>query len=117
MKTQTEAFLFAKDTPTEVIDEGMTRQILGFNNQIMMVKVWFKEGSQGYLHSHFHSQVAYVESGEFDVTVGSETKTLVGGDCFFMEPNIDHGAICKKAGVLIDVFSPVREDFLGGDEK
>jgi unsaturated pyranuronate lyase len=109
---QTAPFLFGKETPTEVVSEGVTRQILGFNNQIMMVRVYFEQGSEGYVHSHFHSQVAYVESGEFDVTVGDETRTLVAGDCFFMEPNISHGAVCKKAGVLIDVFSPMREDFL-----
>lgn len=109
---QTAPFLYGKNASTEVVAKGVTRQILGFNNQIMMVKVWFEEGSEGYVHSHFHSQVAYVESGEFDVTVGQETQTLVAGDCFFMEPNISHGAVCRKAGVLIDVFSPMREDFL-----
>ena len=113
---QTNAFLSGKDTKTEVVGEGVTRQILGYNNQIMMVKVWFEAGSEGYVHSHPHSQVAYVASGEFDVTVGEETRTLVAGDCFFMEPNISHGAVCRKAGVLIDVFSPVREDFLGGEQ-
>ena len=114
---QTDAFLLGVDTPTEVVGEGITRQVLGFNNQIMMVKVWFEEGSEGYLHSHFHSQVTYVASGVFDVTVGEETRTLVEGDCFFMEPNIPHGAVCKQAGVLIDVFSPLREDFLGVDKQ
>lgn len=113
---QTGAFLSGADTPTEVVDEGITRQLLGFNSQIMMVKVWFEQGAQGYIHSHFHSQVTYIESGEFEVTVGTETKTLVAGDCFFMEPNAEHGAICKQAGVLIDVFSPLREDFLEGDK-
>lgn len=116
MSTHTDAFLLGAETPTEVVDDGITRQIMGYNNQIMMVKVWFEEGAQGYLHEHFHSQVTYVESGEFDVTVGAETRTLRGGDCFFMLPNVAHGAICRKAGVLIDVFSPVREDFLGVDE-
>lgn len=111
---QTDAFLAGAEAPTESVGEGITRQILGFNNQIMMVKVWFEAGSEGYLHSHFHSQVTYVERGEFDVTVGEETRTLVAGDCFFMEPNVAHGAVCRKAGVLIDVFSPVREDFLDG---
>jgi len=104
------------ETRTEVVDEGITRQILGFNNQIMMVKVWFEEGAQGYVHSHFHSQVTYVESGEFEVTVGEETRTLRAGDCFFMVPNVDHGAVCTEAGTLIDVFSPLREDFLEGGE-
>ena len=109
---QTAPFLFGDELPLEPVAPGVNRKLMGYNNQIMMVKVFFEEGSEGYLHSHFHSQVAYVESGEFEVTVGNETKTLVGGDCFFMEPNIEHGAICKKAGVLIDVFSPMREDFL-----
>ncbi|MBR9909184.1 MAG: cupin domain-containing protein [Gammaproteobacteria bacterium] len=113
---QTDAFLSGKDLPFEYVAEGVKRQLMGYNNQIMMVKVYFEEGSEGYVHSHFHSQVAYVESGEFDVTVGDETRTLVAGDCFFMEPNISHGAICKKAGVLIDVFSPMREDFLGENQ-
>lgn len=109
---QTEAFISGVDVPLEDVAEGVTRQILGFNDQIMMVKVFFETGGEGYLHNHYHSQVTYIESGEFDVTVGEETKTLVAGDCFFMEPNISHGAVCKKAGVLIDVFSPHREDFL-----
>ena len=109
---KTDAFLMGAETAVEELGDGIRRQILGFNNQIMMVKVWFEEGSQGYIHSHFHSQVTYVAEGEFEVTVGTETRTLVEGDCFFMEPNVDHGAICKRSGVLIDVFSPVREDFL-----
>lgn len=113
---QTEAFLFGADTPVEVVDKGITRQMLGFNDQIMMVKVWFEEGAQGYIHSHVHSQVTYIESGVFDVTVGTETRTLVAGDCFFMEPYAEHGAICKEAGVLIDVFSPHREDFLEAEK-
>lgn len=113
---QTDAFITGKDLPIEAVADGVTRQIMGFNNQIMMVKVYFENGGEGYVHSHFHSQVTYVESGEFDVTVGGETKTLGPGDCFFMEQNVEHGAVCKKAGVLIDVFSPLREDFLGDDK-
>lgn len=114
---QTAPFLFGEELLVEPVAPGVTRKVMGFNNQIMMVKVNFEAGSEGYVHSHFHSQVAYVESGEFDVTVGTETKTLVAGDCFFMEPNISHGAICKKAGTLIDVFSPMREDFFEGNNK
>ena len=113
---QTDAFLSGEYTPVEVVDDGVTRQILGFNDQIMMVKVWFEEGAQGYIQSYVHSQVTYMESGEFDVTVGKETRTLVAGDCFFMEPHAEHGAVCKRAGVLIDVFSPLRKDFLETDK-
>jgi len=111
---KTGAFLKAAEVEREVVGEGIVRQILGFNNQIMMVKVWFEQGSEGYVHSHFHSQVSYVESGEFEITVGDETQVLAAGDSFFMEPNVEHGAVCKKTGVIMDVFSPIREDFLEG---
>ena len=109
---QTPAFLKGHTIEVEEVAPGMSRQMLGFNDEIMMVKVFFEEGAEGYLHAHRHSQVTYIESGEFEVTVGVAAETLGPGDCFFMEPHAPHGAVCKKAGVLIDVFSPMREDFL-----
>lgn len=114
MEKQSAIFLSGQELPIEQLGDGISRQILGYNDQIMMVKVIFSAGSEGYLHHHFHSQVTYVESGEFEVTVAGETKTMVAGDSYFMPPNVEHGAVCKRAGVLIDVFSPVREDFLEG---
>jgi len=99
----------------EAVDDGITRQFLGYNGDIMMVRVWFDQGAVGQLHSHYHSQVSYVESGTFDVTVGDETHTLKAGDSFFIPPHVEHGAVCREAGVLLDVFSPVREDFLAGE--
>jgi quercetin dioxygenase-like cupin family protein len=55
-----------------------------------------------------------VESGVFDFTIGEETRTLKTGDCAYVPPNVEHGAVCKETGVLLDIFSPVREDFLEG---
>jgi quercetin dioxygenase-like cupin family protein len=54
-----------------------------------------------------------VVSGSFKVTIGDETKVLNGGDAFYIPPNVMHGAICLEDGILIDVFSPIREDFMG----
>ena len=82
-----------------------------------MARVEFAEGAVGEIHAHPHSQASYVESGEFDVYVDGVEQRLGPGDSFYIKPNLDHGAVCCKAGVLIDVFSPVREDFLGEDQK
>ncbi|MGS2720999.1 cupin domain-containing protein [Paraglaciecola aestuariivivens] len=109
---QSDAFIFGESHPIEDLGNGMKRQLMGYNQQILMAKVWFDENAVGYVHAHHHAQVAYVESGEFEVQVGEEKRILKAGDCFFVEPNADHGAICRKAGVLLDVFSPCREDFL-----
>ena len=112
MKKESEHFIFGETHPTEDLGDGITRQIMGYNDDLMLVRNWFDEGAIGYVHAHIHSQVAYVESGEFEVQVGDVKKTLKAGDCFYVPPNADHGAVCKKAGVLLDMFNPHREDFL-----
>jgi quercetin dioxygenase-like cupin family protein len=109
--------MFGDTTPTETAGEGIKRQFCGHDDHIMVVKVEFEVGAVGYVHSHPHSQVSYVESGEFDVIIDGVEKRLGPGDSFYVHPDLDHGAVCRKAGVLLDVFSPVREDFLNEDEK
>lgn len=112
MKYQSKKFLFGKEVEWETVGDGLTRQILGYDDSILLARVKFEQGAEGYVHAHPHAQVAYVASGAFDFTVGSETRRVTAGDCVYMAPDIDHGAVCVEAGVLIDVFSPVREDFL-----
>ncbi len=115
--TQSATFVFQEQTPVETIEAGIKRQFLGFNQELMAVRVWFDKGAIGQIHKHPHSQVSYVESGRFDVTVGSETKTLSAGDSFYIAPNVPHGAICREDGVLLDMFSPIREDFIENYKK
>ncbi|MCM2678563.1 cupin domain-containing protein [Echinimonas agarilytica] len=113
MMIQSEHFLFGDDIPVEDIGGGLSRQIMGYNEELMAVKVFFEKGAEGYVHKHRHSQVSYVEKGTFEVNVDGKIKTLTAGDCFFVPPNVDHGAVCTTGGILIDVFSPMREDFVG----
>ncbi|MCV9387802.1 cupin domain-containing protein [Reichenbachiella ulvae] len=109
---QSQKFIFDNEIEWEVIDEHVRRKILGYDDRIMMVKVEFKTGGVGAVHDHPHTQVTHVESGAFELTMGDETKLLKTGDAFFVPPNTPHGVVCKEAGVLIDSFSPIREDFL-----
>ncbi len=105
-------FIKSTDVAWENVGDGVQRQILGFDDKILLAKVKFEKGGIGPMHQHYHSQVTYVVSGKFDLTIGEETQTLSAGDSFYIAPNILHGAICTEAGVLIDVFSPIREDFM-----
>jgi len=107
--------MFGDQTPREPIGEGLIRQLFGFDDSILMARVEFAAGAVGEVHAHPHSQATYVESGEFDVYIDGVEKRLGPGDSFYVQPYLDHGAVCRKDGVLLDVFSPVREDFL--DEK
>lgn len=117
MKFESDRFVLADEAEKEDVGGGIIRQIMGFNDSLMLVRVRFEEGAIGYTHDHPHSQVAYVESGVFEFTTGDETRTLKAGDCAYVPPNVEHGAICKEPGVLLDIFSPLREDFLEGSEK
>ena len=105
-------FIFGNDAEWVQINDGMRRQILGYDDRMMLVKIEFKTGGVGYAHVHVHSQCSFVVSGVFEFQVGEETKIVKAGDGLYMEPNVIHGVKCLEEGVLIDSFSPMREDFL-----
>ena len=109
---QSEVFQTGKEIPWEDAGAGIQRQVLGYDDKIMLVKVKFETGAVGSLHQHYHSQATYVESGIFELFIGDEKKILSAGDGYYVPPRVIHGCVCMEAGVLIDVFSPLREDFL-----
>lgn len=91
---------------------GIRRKIMTYDNRLMLVKVAFEKGAVGTLHHHMHTQATHIASGIFEVEVSGEKKELREGDAFYIPPDAIHGVVCIEAGVLIDVFSPLREDFL-----
>jgi quercetin dioxygenase-like cupin family protein len=105
-------FIENKDIPWEQMDAGVKRKIMGYDDNLMVVKVNFEKGGVGKLHQHYHSQITHIESGVFEVEIDGVKKVLSAGDGFQIPPNVIHGAVCLEAGVLIDVFSPMREDFV-----
>ena len=112
MTHSTPAFQPAASLAWEITGPGVRRTLLAYNDDLLLVKVEFEAGAIGALHQHVHSQITYVESGEFEATVGGETRLLQAGDSFYAAPNVPHGVVARQAGVLLDSFSPVREDFL-----
>ncbi len=105
-------FIENRDIPWEEVDNGVKRKIMAYDEKLMVVKVQFEKGGVGSLHRHYHSQITHVESGIFEVEIGGDKKILTAGDAFYIPPNVLHGAVCLEAGLLIDVFSPMREDFV-----
>ena len=112
MATKSENFLFGTELPTVDVDGGVIRKLMSYDEQLMLLEVKFKAGSIGYQHQHFHSQASYVVSGVFEVTINGVSKTLRAGDAFYVDPDVLHGAVCLEEGILIDTFSPMRQDFL-----
>ncbi len=112
MKTRSNVFQEEKKTQWVDASPGVQRQIMGYDGQLMLVKVKFETGAVGTPHTHYHSQASLVMSGKFEVTIGDEKMILSAGDGYYVEPDQLHGCVCLEAGVLIDTFSPMRQDFL-----
>lgn len=109
---QSASFQFAQELPWEDLHNGLQRQLMGYDDKLMMLKIKFEKGAIGTLHHHPHSQCTYIESGVFDMTIDNVTKRLKKGDGYFVPTGLEHGIVCIEPGMLVDVFSPHREDFL-----
>jgi len=112
MKTRSDVFQIERELEWQHPSPGIERQIMGYDGQLMMVKVKFEQGAIGTPHTHYHSQATYVASGRFELTIGDRKQILEAGDGYYVEPDVEHGCVCLEAGILIDTFSPMRQDFL-----
>ena len=114
MKAGDHSQIFIEDAGIgwETVAPGIKRKIMTYDDRLMLVKVAFEKGGIGSLHHHQHSQITHIESGVFEIQIGAEKRLLRAGDAYQIPPHIEHGARCIESGVLIDMFSPYREDFV-----
>ena len=92
---------------------GVTRQVLAEAPEMMTVCFRFNaEGAEGALHSHPHVQSTFVQSGRYRFSVDGREFEVGPGDAFVIPSNAVHGCVCLEPGVLIDGFTPRRDDFL-----
>ncbi|MCQ0970229.1 cupin domain-containing protein [Paracoccus sp. TK19116] len=88
------------------------RTVIADHPDLMVVRFAFQSGDEGALHSHPHVQSTYVQSGRYRFTVDGEPREIGPGDAFVIPSGAEHGCLCLEAGVLIDSFTPRRDDFL-----
>jgi len=100
------------DAITSSAADGVTRKILAYCDEAMCVANHFEEGAIGALHSHKHTQITYVAEGVFEFDIDGEVKTVKQGDTMLKQNNVVHGCKCLKKGILVDFFTPTREDFV-----
>lgn len=101
-----------KDGIFKDLGGGVTRRIVAYDENMMVCELTFKKGSVGSPHKHPHEQIGYIISGSFEVTDGGETKIMHAGDCYLIKPDSVHGVKALEDSRLLDVFTPMRKDFL-----
>lgn len=101
---------------TEILDNGVERTIKGYIDDLMVAELVWKKGQVGAMHSHPHRQCTYIIKGRFEAESEGEKQTVKAGDCIYTEANVPHGLVSlEDGGVILDIFTPMREDFIKAD--
>jgi quercetin dioxygenase-like cupin family protein len=85
---------------------------LVFGEKTLMCEFHLQNGSLLPRHSHPNEQTGYMISGRMRFTIGAETYDVKPGDSWCIAANIEHNAELLEDSVIIEVFSPVRSDYL-----
>ena len=91
---------------------GVIRRVLAYSKDLMCVENTFEKGAVGALHHHPHTQITYVVSGVFEFEIDGVKKTVRAGDTMLKTDSVEHGCVCLETGILLDIFTPMREDFV-----
>ena len=105
-------WVFSKDITGKAAAPGIIRKVLSYCDELMCVENNFEEGAVGAMHSHPHTQITYIAEGRFRFTIGDEVREVVKGDTLCKRNGVQHGCVCLEKGVLLDIFTPMREDFI-----
>jgi quercetin dioxygenase-like cupin family protein len=104
----------ADDVQPYTLPDGTVRRVLSYGGGMMLVQFTFDSGVTAPIHSHMHEQIGYVVSGEIDLFMdGQPTVRLRAGGSYYVPPHVRHGIATHAPTVLVDCFTPIREDFLG----
>ena len=99
--------------PVEQVAEGIKRQMV-IGQRVMVCRFTFDPFVVTDVHSHPHEQITMVVKGKVRFTIDGQTVIAAPGDVLHFPPDNRHGAtMLDEEVVLLDIFSPIREDFLG----
>ncbi len=100
----------ADRTPKELFPGAVARTFLG--EQLLLSYLDLAPGAFIPPHSHPHEQAGIVLEGEFEFTIGGETRVVKTGELFIIPGGVEHSVKVGNAPArALDIFSPVREDY------
>ena len=105
-------WVYYKDVQPQDLGGGVTRRVLAYSDDLMVVENTFEKGAVGSLHHHPHTQITYVARGEFLFNIDGVKNVVRKGDTLLKTNGVVHGCECLEAGVLLDIFNPYRADFV-----
>ncbi len=98
--------------PWKDAEPGVTRKLVAAGDTMMAMEVRFEPGAEGARHSHPHEQLSRLLAGRLTFFLGDDERELGAGDVIVIPDGLEHGVLAHEESLLIDVFSPLREDLL-----
>lgn len=93
-------------------EPGLQREVLVHSPALMLVRHQMSKGWRGTRHRHTHEQMVYVIQGQIRIKVENVWHEAMGGDNFIVTSNAEHEAEALEDSVVLDIFTPAREDYL-----
>jgi quercetin dioxygenase-like cupin family protein len=85
---------------------------LVYGEKTLLTEFKLEKGAVLPQHKHPHEQTGYLVSGRMDLTIGGATHQVSPGDSWCIPGNVEHNAFAHEHSIAVEVFSPVREDYL-----
>jgi len=92
--------------------DGVRLKALAHGGRMLLTDFRLEGGRELPRHAHPQDQVGYLVSGHLRVTIGDEAFDALPGDSWYVPGDVEHGADVLADAVAVEVFSPVREDYL-----
>jgi len=101
--------------PTEKLTDNLSRKLIS-GEKVMLAQVFLKKGCVVVSHSHESEQMTYILSGSMKLRLPDREVTLNEGEVLHIPSMVEHSAVALEDTLDLDVFSPIREDWLTGKD-
>ena len=102
----------ADESGYKEVMEGVNQKTLVHGERTLLGKFKLAEGTIVPTHQHHHEQTGYLLSGRMRITIGEDSYDAEKGDSWCIPGNVEHGVKVLENSVVIEIFSPLREDYL-----
>jgi len=92
--------------------DGIRLKTLTHGEHVSMLEFFLEKGANLPDHEHPHEQIGYLISGRMDLTFSGQVYEAMPGDSWCIPGGVQHGVTIVEDSIAIEVFSPVREDYL-----
>ena len=99
----------------EQMNPRMSRKVIHSQN-LTVARLELRKGGIVPEHSHVNEQVSMVQSGALRFVIDGREQMVRAGECLVIPPHVPHRVDVLEDTVVVDVFSPAREDWIRGDD-